>query len=96
MRMILTACKRGAAAVVVTHDAQVASWADRVVFLRDGTITNGTFPRAGRRSATAVRLASMTMTSVVHPPVDQADGITVRMPSPPVGVSASDGTSRTR
>jgi putative ABC transport system ATP-binding protein len=36
MRMILEACKRGVAAVVVTHDAHLASWADRVVFLRDG------------------------------------------------------------
>ena len=36
MRLIHDACKRGVAAVVVTHDAQLASWADRVVFLRDG------------------------------------------------------------
>jgi len=42
MRMILTACKRGAAAVVVTHDAQLASWADRVVFLRDGRVVDQT------------------------------------------------------
>ena len=36
MRMILDACKRGVAAVVVTHDAHLASWADRIIFLRDG------------------------------------------------------------
>jgi len=42
MRMILSACKRGVAAVVVTHDAQLASWADRVVFLRDGRIVDQT------------------------------------------------------
>jgi putative ABC transport system ATP-binding protein len=36
MRMILDACKRGVAAVVVTHDAHLASWADRVIFIRDG------------------------------------------------------------
>jgi putative ABC transport system ATP-binding protein len=36
MRMILDACQRGVAAVVVTHDAQLASWADRVIFIRDG------------------------------------------------------------
>ena len=36
MRMILDACKQGVAAVVVTHDAHLASWADRVVMLRDG------------------------------------------------------------
>ena len=29
MRMVLAACHRGLAAVVVTHDAQLASWADR-------------------------------------------------------------------
>jgi putative ABC transport system ATP-binding protein len=42
MRMILAACKQGAAAVVVTHDAQLASWADRVVFLRDGRVVDQT------------------------------------------------------
>lgn len=44
MRMILTACKRGVAAVVVTHEAQLASWADRVVFLRDGRLVDQTMP----------------------------------------------------
>jgi putative ABC transport system ATP-binding protein len=44
MRMILAACKRGIAAVVVTHDAQLAAWADRVVFLRDGRIVDETVP----------------------------------------------------
>jgi putative ABC transport system ATP-binding protein len=38
MRLMLAACKRGIAAVVVTHDAQLASWADRVVFIRDGKV----------------------------------------------------------
>jgi putative ABC transport system ATP-binding protein len=42
MRMILGACRRGMAAVVVTHDAQLASWADRVVFLRDGRVVDQT------------------------------------------------------
>jgi putative ABC transport system ATP-binding protein len=44
MRMILAACKRGIAAIVVTHDAQLASWADRVVFIRDGRIVDETVP----------------------------------------------------
>ncbi len=44
MRMLLAACKRGVAAVVVTHDAKLASWADRVVFLRDGRIVDQTIP----------------------------------------------------
>jgi putative ABC transport system ATP-binding protein len=38
MSMIRDACKRGVAAVVVTHDAHLASWADRVVMLRDGHV----------------------------------------------------------
>jgi putative ABC transport system ATP-binding protein len=44
MRLILTACHRGVAAVVVTHDAQLAAWADRVVFLRDGRVVDQTVP----------------------------------------------------
>jgi putative ABC transport system ATP-binding protein len=50
MRMLHEACKRGVAAVVVTHDAQLASWADRVVFLRDGRIVDQTTPAAGPES----------------------------------------------
>jgi putative ABC transport system ATP-binding protein len=44
MRMLIAACHRGVAAVVVTHDAQLASWADRVVFIRDGRIVDQTAP----------------------------------------------------
>jgi putative ABC transport system ATP-binding protein len=47
MRMIHEACKRGVAAVVVTHDAQLASWADRVMFLRDGQVIDQTAPQPG-------------------------------------------------
>ena len=50
MRLIHAACKRGLAAVVVTHDAQLASWADRVVFLRDGRVTDQTAPPPGPES----------------------------------------------
>ena len=53
MRMIRAACKRGLAAVVVTHDAQLASWADRVMFLRDGRVTDQTAPPAGPESLLA-------------------------------------------
>ena len=38
MRLLLAACRRGVAGVVVTHDAQFAACADRVVYLRDGRI----------------------------------------------------------
>jgi putative ABC transport system ATP-binding protein len=47
MRLLRGACGRGVAAVVVTHDAQLASWADRVVFLRDGRVVDQTAPPAG-------------------------------------------------
>ena len=40
MRLMLDACRRGVAAVVVTHDAHLASMADRVVHLMDGVITD--------------------------------------------------------
>jgi putative ABC transport system ATP-binding protein len=50
MRLIQAACRRGMAAVVTTHDAQLASWADRVVFLRDGRVTDQTTPPAGPES----------------------------------------------
>jgi putative ABC transport system ATP-binding protein len=50
MRMIHTACQQGVAAVVVTHDAQLAAWADRVVFIRDGRIVDQTMPAPGPES----------------------------------------------
>jgi putative ABC transport system ATP-binding protein len=47
MRLLRAACKHGVAGLVVTHDAQLASWADRVVFLRDGHVVDQTRPPAG-------------------------------------------------
>jgi putative ABC transport system ATP-binding protein len=47
IRLVHTACRRGVAAVVVTHDAKLASWADRVVFIRDGKVVDQTLPPAG-------------------------------------------------
>jgi len=44
MKMIRRACKQGIAAVIVTHDAHLASWADRVIFLKDGRIIDQTVP----------------------------------------------------
>ncbi|MGH9109275.1 MAG: ABC transporter ATP-binding protein [Acidimicrobiales bacterium] len=46
MAMIRTACERGVAAVVVTHDAHLASSADRVVLLRDGRMAEPAAPDA--------------------------------------------------
>ena len=53
MRLIRAACQRGVAGVVVTHDAQLASWADRVVFLRDGRVVDQTAPPEGPESLLA-------------------------------------------
>jgi putative ABC transport system ATP-binding protein len=53
MRLIRAACQRGVAGVVVTHDAQLASWADRVVFLRDGRVVDQTAPAEGPESLLA-------------------------------------------
>jgi len=50
MRLMRSACGRGVAGVVVTHDAQLASWADRVVFLRDGRVADQTSPLQGPES----------------------------------------------
>jgi putative ABC transport system ATP-binding protein len=51
MRLLREACKNaGMTAVVVTHDAQLASWADRVLFLRDGRVTDQTAPAPGPES----------------------------------------------
>ena len=44
MQMIVDACKGGVGAVIVTHDAAFASWADRVVVLRDGRVVEETKP----------------------------------------------------
>ena len=53
MRLVRTACRGEVAGVVVTHDAQLASWADRVVFLRDGRMADQTPPRPGPESLLA-------------------------------------------
>jgi putative ABC transport system ATP-binding protein len=58
MRLMHDACKGkrrgesggGMAAVVVTHDAQLASWADQVVFLRDGRVSDRTDPALATES----------------------------------------------
>lgn len=48
MRLLREHCDAGHTAVVVTHDAAHAGWADRVVYLRDGAIVDT--PAAGGRA----------------------------------------------
>jgi putative ABC transport system ATP-binding protein len=50
MRLLHEACQRGVAAVVVTHDARLAAWADRIVLLRDGRLTGTTTRPPGPES----------------------------------------------
>ena len=53
MRLVRAATHRGVAGVVVTHEAQLASWADRVVFLRDGHVVDQTVAPPGPESLLA-------------------------------------------
>jgi len=48
--LIRAACRRGVAAVVATHDAHLASLADRVVYLRDGQLADQAMPGRGQQS----------------------------------------------
>jgi putative ABC transport system ATP-binding protein len=50
LRLLREHCERGGTAVLVTHDARYAAWADRVVFLRDGRVADQTSPPAGPES----------------------------------------------
>jgi putative ABC transport system ATP-binding protein len=52
-RLLRAATQRGVAGVVVTHEAQLASWADRVVFLRDGNVVDQTVAPPGPESLLA-------------------------------------------
>jgi putative ABC transport system ATP-binding protein len=53
MRLLRSVCSRGAAGVVVTHEAQLAAWANRVVFLRDGRLVDETGKPDGPESLLA-------------------------------------------
>jgi putative ABC transport system ATP-binding protein len=53
MRLLRATTQRGVAGVVVTHEAQLASWADRVIFLRDGHIVDQTIAPPGPESLLA-------------------------------------------
>ena len=53
MRLLRVATRRGVAGIVVTHEAYLASWADRVVFLRDGNVVDHTLAAPGPESLLA-------------------------------------------
>jgi putative ABC transport system ATP-binding protein len=50
LRLMRKHCDSGGAGVLVTHDARLAAWADRVVFLRDGRIVDETERPGGPES----------------------------------------------
>jgi putative ABC transport system ATP-binding protein len=50
MRLLREMCSRGAAGIVVTHESQLASWANRVVFIRDGQVVDQTGASDGPES----------------------------------------------
>jgi ABC-type lipoprotein export system ATPase subunit len=53
--------EQGSTVVIVTHDARVAAYADRVIKVRDGLLTLGDLPSSpsqGRHGAPAASAAS--------------------------------------
>jgi putative ABC transport system ATP-binding protein len=50
LRLIRGRCDDGVAGVLVTHEARLAGWADRIVFVRDGTVVDQTQPLAPAES----------------------------------------------
>ncbi|MBW3590056.1 MAG: ABC transporter ATP-binding protein [Actinobacteria bacterium] len=50
LRLMRKHCDSGGAGVLVTHDARLAAWADRVVFIRDGRIVDVTEDPTGPES----------------------------------------------
>ena len=72
MRLLRAAAARGVRGVVVTHEAQLASWADRVVFLRDGRVVDQTVAPPGPESLLAAARPAMTTL---------AERVTVRGPA---------------
>lgn len=55
LEVLRARCDEGVAGVMVTHEARLAAWADRVVFLRDGVVVDGSGPAAGVGHLSEVR-----------------------------------------
>ncbi|MCF2526441.1 ABC transporter ATP-binding protein [Yinghuangia soli] len=53
LRVLRARCDAGAAAVLVTHEARHAAWADRIVFIRDGRLVDDTGRQEGAESLLA-------------------------------------------
>jgi ABC-type antimicrobial peptide transport system, ATPase component len=57
MRLLRGHCDNGGTAILVTHDAAHAAWADRVVFLRDGRVVDEAQPAPSHELALPVGAA---------------------------------------
>jgi hypothetical protein len=83
MRLLNGACKdAGMTAIVVTHDAQLASWADRVVFIRDGAITDQTAPAAGPEFLLALGQGQSVPPSWTSPRQNDLPAVASRLAAP--------------
>ncbi|MDA5286693.1 MULTISPECIES: ABC transporter ATP-binding protein [unclassified Streptomyces] len=58
LALLRNRCDAGAAGILVTHEPRFAAWADRVVFLRDGTVVDETL-RSGADSLLTERAAGL-------------------------------------
>ncbi len=58
MRLLRVHCDGGGTAILVTHDAAHAAWADRVVFLRDGRVVDEARPAPNPELADAASYAA--------------------------------------
>ena len=50
MRLLRAACQGTTGGLIVTHDAKLASWANRVVFIQDGRLVGQTASPVGPES----------------------------------------------
>jgi putative ABC transport system ATP-binding protein len=57
MRLLRVHCDGGGTAILVTHDAAHAAWADRVIFLRDGRVVDEARPAPNPELATLAAAA---------------------------------------
>ncbi|HET9853130.1 MAG TPA: ABC transporter ATP-binding protein [Candidatus Limnocylindrales bacterium] len=58
MRLLRAHCDTGGTAILVTHDAAHAAWADRVVFLRDGRVVDEAQPAPSHEMTAPVGAAT--------------------------------------
>jgi putative ABC transport system ATP-binding protein len=69
MRLLRVHCDGGGTAILVTHDAAHAAWADRVVFLRDGRVVDEARPAPNPElAATAPARAAAPAPAASAPP----------------------------